>query len=79
MVGWQFINFVLDMNDAGETTWILAWPVTPWWIAVTAILLTCVPAQLIVLEADFAHALAGDAPEPGEGSPETAPSGNRDS
>jgi TRAP-type C4-dicarboxylate transport system permease small subunit len=79
LVGWQFINFVLQMQDAGETTWILAWPVTPWWIAVTVILLTCVPAQLIVLVADFAHALAGGAPETGEGSPETAQPSNRDS
>ena len=71
LVGWQFIDLTLEMQDAGETTWILAWPVTPWWIAVTVILLTCVPAQLIVLAADFSHALSGNTPE-------TAP-GNRES
>ena len=71
LVGWQFINFVIQMQDAGETTWILGWPVTPWWIAVTVILLTCVPAQLIVLVADFTHALAGGAPEEDERSHET--------
>ena len=79
LVGWQFINFVLQMQDAGETTWILGWPVTPWWIAVTVILLTCVPAQLVVLVADFTHALAGGAPDSDGISPEMAPPGNRDS
>ncbi|MAF49704.1 MAG: hypothetical protein CMM10_15715 [Rhodospirillaceae bacterium] len=76
LVGWQFIKFVIEMHDAGETTWILAWPVTPWWIAVTVILLTCVPAQLIVLVADFANAFAGGTPKSDGNSPETAPTGD---
>ena len=79
LLGWQFIDFVLEMQEAGETTWILAWPVAPWWIAVTVILLTCVPAQLIVLAADFTHALAGGEPGSDASAPEPATPGNRDS
>lgn len=68
LVGWQFVLYVLEVRDAGETTWILAWPVTPWWAVVTVIMLACIPAQLIVLVVDLGRALGG------EPMPERAPS-----
>ena len=49
LVGWQFIVFTGELAENNETTWILAWPVAPWWGLATLLLLLCVPIQFIVL------------------------------
>ena len=48
-LGWQLVIYTIDIASSGETTWVLRWRVTPWWIAATAILLLCIPVQLTVL------------------------------
>jgi TRAP-type transport system small permease protein len=48
-LGWQIVLYTIDLASSGETTWVLRWQVTPWWIAATGILLLCIPVQLIVL------------------------------
>ena len=54
VIGWQFILYCMEVYEAGETTWLLGISVTPWWMGVTALLLLCIPVQLIVLLADLA-------------------------
>ncbi|MCC2095375.1 MAG: TRAP transporter small permease [Hyphomicrobiales bacterium] len=54
IIGWQFILYCMEVYEAGETTWLLGINVTPWWIGVTALLLLCIPVQLIVLFVDMA-------------------------
>ena len=49
VLGWQFILYCLEVYAAGETTWLLGLSVTPWWIIATALLLLCIPIQLIVV------------------------------
>lgn len=49
LVGWQFIVFTGELMENNEITWILAWPVAPWWGFVTTLLLLCIPVQFIVL------------------------------
>lgn len=54
ILGWQFILYCLEIHEAGETTWLLGISITPWWMTVTALLLLCIPVQLIVLLVDLA-------------------------
>lgn len=54
VIGWQFILYCMEVYEAGETTWLLGISVTPWWMGVTALLMLCIPVQLIVLLADLA-------------------------
>lgn len=49
LVGWQFIVFTGELMENNEITWILAWPVAPWWGLATMLLLLCIPVQFIVL------------------------------
>ncbi|MGE3244835.1 MAG: TRAP transporter small permease [Beijerinckiaceae bacterium] len=53
VMGWQFILYCMEVYEAGETTWLLGLNVTPWWMGVTALLLLCIPVQLIVLFIDM--------------------------
>ncbi len=58
-VGWEFIAYTLQVKDAGETTWILGWPVAPWWTVATAFMVVCIPVQVIVFVAEIGRALRG--------------------
>jgi len=66
VIGWQFILYCMEVYEAGETTWLLGISVTPWWIGVTALLLLCIPVQLIVLLVDLASDDAVSAGHGGE-------------
>lgn len=81
VIGWQFIRYCLEVYEAGETTWLLGINVTPWWMGVTALLLLCIPVQLIVLFVDLASddavssghgiEIVDDDPPPANGGPQT--------
>jgi len=49
VVGWQFIVLSAEFFETKETTWVLAWPVAPWWTVTTVLLLLCIPIQLLML------------------------------
>jgi TRAP-type C4-dicarboxylate transport system permease small subunit len=49
VVGWQLLVYTGELVENGETTWILAWPVAPWWALATLLLLLCIPVQFVVL------------------------------
>ncbi len=49
VLGWQFILYVLEISESGETTWLLGWKVTPWWMVTTAFMLVCIPVQGLIL------------------------------
>lgn len=51
VIAWQFIHFTGQTLASHEVTWVLAWPVGPWWVAVTILFWICLPIQLVVLAA----------------------------
>lgn len=55
VVGWQFIVLTQEFFANHESTWVLAWPVAPWWGVTTALLLLCIPVQLIMLFSQIAN------------------------
>ena len=48
IISWQLTKYTLDLYAVQETTWILGWPVAPWWTVATVFMILCVPAQAIV-------------------------------
>ncbi|MGR1582495.1 TRAP transporter small permease [Thalassobius sp. S69A] len=52
MVG-QFVPYSAAITDSGEKTWVLQWPVGPWWWAATCLLSVAVLAQLVVTLTDL--------------------------
>lgn len=62
LIGWQLIAFIEELAESGRTTWLLQWPVTPYWIVATAVYALCVPVQLAIVLADVAKAVLGKDP-----------------
>lgn len=52
VMSWQLVRYVIDVRDAGETTWILQWSVAPWWGLTTLCIMICVPVQLYITVKD---------------------------
>lgn len=61
---WQFIPYAQATTASGEKTWVLGWPVGPWWWVATGFLGVAVLAQLVVMLGDV-RALAGLGRTPG--------------
>ena len=70
-LGWQFVLYTMEIAESGESTWVLAWKVAPWWTLVTVFMLVCIPIQTLVLYYQIKSLSFG-----GEHSPESMESGN---
>ena len=49
LMAWQLWLYTDQLAKDGETTWVLNWPVSPWWRVVTIIILICVPVTLVAV------------------------------
>lgn len=73
LLAWQFFRFTLyDVTLTGLATPVLEIPQAPWWWVVTAIILICVPIQMIVLLESWLRAVRR---EPRAGGDETVDAG----
>lgn len=60
LMAWQFIHYSASISASGEQTWVLKWPVGPWWWAATACFFVSVLAQMLVVSQDAARLLGLD-------------------
>lgn len=60
LVAWQFVHFSASISASGEQTWVLKWPVGPWWWAATACFFVSVLVQVLVVSQDVARLLGLD-------------------
>ena len=49
LMAWQLWLFTDQLARDGENTWVLNWPVSPWWRVVTIIIVICVPVTFVVV------------------------------
>lgn len=49
LMTWQLWLLTDQLARDGENTWVLNWPVSPWWRVVTIIILICVPVLLVAV------------------------------
>ncbi len=47
LMAWQFWLYTNQITLDGETTWVLSWPVSPWWRVVTILIIICVPVTFV--------------------------------
>ena len=45
IMSWQLWLFAEQLAADGETTWVLGWPLAPWWRIAAFLIGLCVPAQ----------------------------------
>lgn len=67
LLAWKFFPYSASISASHEKTWVLQWPVGPWWWVATALFCVSVLAQFMVLLSDLAKliwpsrpALGGD-------------------
>ena len=49
IMAWQLWRYTDQLARDGETTWVLNWPVSPWWRLVSILIIICVPVTLITV------------------------------
>lgn len=47
LMAWQLWLYTDEIALDGETTWVLNWPVSPWWRVVTILIIICTPVTLL--------------------------------
>ncbi len=52
IMAWHFVPYAHGISESGQRTWVLGWPVGPWWWAATAMIVLSVPVQAMVLVKD---------------------------
>ncbi|MCW1931053.1 TRAP transporter small permease [Pararhodobacter zhoushanensis] len=52
LMAWKFIPYTEGMYLSGRQTWVLAWPVWPWWAAATLFLIFAAFVQALNVFAD---------------------------
>ena len=62
LMAWQLWLFTDQLARDGENTWVLNWPVSPWWRVVTIIILICVPVTIVVVIQHLRSALKSVGP-----------------
>ena len=45
LISWQLWLFAGQLAADGETTWVLGWPLSPWWRIAAVLVALCVPVQ----------------------------------
>ena len=61
ILAWKILFYTVDITRSGMATIVLQLPQAPWWWAVAAIFVFCIPVQIIVLVKKFTEALNGSA------------------
>jgi TRAP-type C4-dicarboxylate transport system permease small subunit len=56
LMTWQLWLYADQLLQDGETTWILNWPVSPWWRVITVLVLVNVPVALVMAIGSFLEA-----------------------
>ena len=49
LMAWQLWLYTDQLVEDGETTWVLSWPVSPWWRVVTVLIIVCVPVTFMTV------------------------------
>lgn len=59
LTSWQLWLYAGQVAADGETTWVLGWPLAPWWYIASVLIGICVPVQGFVFWQTITSALQG--------------------
>ncbi len=59
LMAWQFVPYAQGIHESGRQTWVLKWPVWPWWGLATLFLIFAALIQLANLIADLRALFGG--------------------
>ncbi|WP_205470461.1 TRAP transporter small permease subunit [Breoghania sp. L-A4] len=53
LIAWQFVPYAAGLRETGDRTWVLAWPVWPWWSVAAVMMWLAVVVQSVVFVTDL--------------------------
>jgi TRAP-type C4-dicarboxylate transport system permease small subunit len=56
LLSWQIIRYTVELQQLGETTWVVQLPVAPWWSVVSFLMVVCAVVQLGVVVVEVSRA-----------------------
>lgn len=59
LIAWRFVPFTQGLHDTGDRTWVLGWPIWPWWLVSTVLMIFSMVVQAMVTAADLVALFAG--------------------
>lgn len=59
-VAWQFIPYARSLYENGDRTWVLGWPIWPWWSVAAAMMWFAALTQLVVFIGDICELVVGE-------------------
>ena len=59
LMAWQFFPYAAAMTESGEQTWVLKWPVGPWWYAAAILFAVSALVQALVFINDVGTMILG--------------------
>jgi TRAP-type C4-dicarboxylate transport system permease small subunit len=62
LIAWQFVPYAQSLRETGDRTWVLAWPVWPWWSFSALMMILAASVQAIVLAVDVRTLFVGPSP-----------------
>ncbi|MCZ4291727.1 TRAP transporter small permease [Hoeflea alexandrii] len=58
-IAWQFVPYARGLYENGDKTWVLGWPIWPWWSLAAVMMWFAVLIQIVVLIGDFCNVVLG--------------------
>ncbi|WP_375691317.1 TRAP transporter small permease [Pseudooceanicola sp. LIPI14-2-Ac024] len=70
LIAWEFVPYAASLKAGGDRTWVLGWPVWPWWSVAAVMMWLAAFVQAMVLAIDVAALFhRGDEPLPHDDTP----------
>lgn len=59
LMAWRFLPYAEGLRETGERTWVLGWPIWPWWMAASALMIAAAVVQALVTISDIDALVSG--------------------
>ncbi|WEX08922.1 TRAP transporter small permease [Chelativorans sp. AA-79] len=59
LVAWRFVPYAEGLRETGDRTWVLGWPIWPWWMGASALMIAAAIVQVLVTISDISTLLFG--------------------
>lgn len=69
LMAWRFLPYAEGLRQTGDRTWVLAWPIWPWWMASTLLIMLAALVQVVVTAVDVIALVRGTPIEPQDAQP----------
>jgi TRAP-type C4-dicarboxylate transport system permease small subunit len=49
LIAWQLLDYAVELAESDQTTWVVLWPMSPWYIVAAILLALCVPVLAVTV------------------------------